>query len=55
MKPEQETVTLIGEQGDVIGRKGRVKIELTVREKVLRSLRIGGRAVTVLGGEMYVT
>ena len=55
MKPEQETVILIGEQGDVIGRKGRVKIELTVREKVLRSLRIGGRAVTVLGGEMYVT
>ena len=55
LKTEQEIVTLIGEQGDVIGRKGRVKIELTVREKQLRSVRIGGRAVTVLNGEMYVS
>jgi trans-2,3-dihydro-3-hydroxyanthranilate isomerase len=50
-----ETVTIIGEQGDAIGRKGRVIIQMTVQEKKVTSLKIGGRAVTVLDGEMMVT
>jgi len=55
LKPTGDTITLMGEQGDVIGRKGRVIIELKVREKEILSVRIGGRAVTVLNGEMVVS
>jgi len=42
----------IGEQGDIMGRKGRVTIEVTHKDRKVRSLRIGGRAVTVLKGEL---
>ena len=49
-----ETVTFIGEQGDAIGRKGRVAIHITVRGSDVTSLKIGGRAVTVLDSEMRI-
>jgi trans-2,3-dihydro-3-hydroxyanthranilate isomerase len=43
-----------GEQGDAIGRKGRVSVELIVEDGKPCSVRIGGNAVTVLEGEMVV-
>ena len=45
-------VTLTGEQGDAVGRKGRVAIKLAVRGSEVISLEVGGRAVTSLKGEM---
>ena len=43
-----------GEQGDAIGRRGRVRVELSVDENKPTSVRIGGSAVVVLEGEMLV-
>jgi trans-2,3-dihydro-3-hydroxyanthranilate isomerase len=43
-----------GEQGDAIGRKGRVKVELNVENDQPVSVRVGGNAVTVLEGEMII-
>ncbi len=47
-------VSLIGEQGDAIGRKGRVTIRLGVQGTRVTSVEIGGRAVTILSGEMLI-
>jgi trans-2,3-dihydro-3-hydroxyanthranilate isomerase len=47
-------VTLIGEQGDAIGRKGRVVIQLRVAGDRVESVQIGGRAVTVIDGDMVI-
>lgn len=52
LKPVDSVVTIIGEQGDVIGRKGRVTIQLNVRATEVTAVRIGGRAVTIFDGEM---
>lgn len=49
-----QMLTLIGEQGDVIGRRGRVQIQLTVQGGRVASVRIGGRAVTIFSGEMVL-
>jgi PhzF family phenazine biosynthesis protein len=46
-------VTLTGEQGDVIGRKGRVAIRLVVKGSEVVALEVGGRAVTSFRGEMF--
>ncbi|MBI1804413.1 MAG: PhzF family phenazine biosynthesis protein [Ignavibacteria bacterium] len=43
-----------GEQGDAIGRRGRVTVELNVEDNKPTSVKIGGNAVTVLEGEMLV-
>jgi PhzF family phenazine biosynthesis protein len=43
-----------GEQGDAIGRKGRVMVELEVDGNKPASVRIGGTAVTVMEGEMII-
>ncbi len=43
-----------GEQGDAIGRKGRVAVDLVTEENKPVSVRIGGNAVTVLRGEMIL-
>ncbi len=43
-----------GEQGDAMGRRGRVRVELVVAEGKPASVRIGGNAVTVLEGEMLL-
>ncbi len=54
----QETgpvIMLTGEQGDPIGRKGRVAVRLTVDNDRVTAVAIGGRAVTVLEGDMRVT
>lgn len=49
-----DCVSIVGEQGDIIGRKGRVSVQLRVRGKQVVNLKIGGRAVTVLDGEMLL-
>jgi trans-2,3-dihydro-3-hydroxyanthranilate isomerase len=49
------TLTIIGEQGDPIGRKGRVTIRLGVAGTQVTSVQIGGRAVTVLDGELLLS
>ncbi|HTY00569.1 MAG TPA: PhzF family phenazine biosynthesis isomerase [Bacteroidota bacterium] len=48
-------IMLTGEQGDPIGRKGRVTVRLNVDNDRVTAVAIGGRAVTVLEGEMRVT
>ncbi|HLB01132.1 MAG TPA: PhzF family phenazine biosynthesis protein [Bacteroidota bacterium] len=49
-----ESVTFVGEQGDAIGRRGRVKVNVAARGGKAVSVRIGGPAVTVLRGDMIV-
>jgi trans-2,3-dihydro-3-hydroxyanthranilate isomerase len=49
-----DSVTLIGEQGDVIGRRGRVSVQMRVEGRRAISLYIGGTAVTVLDSEMLL-
>lgn len=46
--------TFQGEQGDAIGRRGRVAVELSVEGSKPVSVKIGGNAVTVLEGEMVL-
>jgi trans-2,3-dihydro-3-hydroxyanthranilate isomerase len=43
-----------GEQGDAIGRRGRVRVELSVENDRPQSVRIGGTAVTILEGDMLI-
>lgn len=49
------TYRIVGEQGDAIGRKGRVLIEVEVKYQRVHSATIGGQAVTVLQGEMVIS
>lgn len=49
-----EHLTLVGEQGDVVGRRGRVTVRLKAREGKVTAVSIGGRAVTILSGEMIL-
>jgi PhzF family phenazine biosynthesis protein len=43
-----------GEQGDAMGRRGRVSIELNVDDQKPVSVKVGGNAVTILEGEMLI-
>jgi trans-2,3-dihydro-3-hydroxyanthranilate isomerase len=54
LEPAGEDMTVIGEQGDAIGRQGRVHIRMKVAGDRVTSVRIGGRAVTVLHGELVI-
>jgi PhzF family phenazine biosynthesis protein len=49
-----ESLTIVGEQGDAIGRKGRVRIHLAVAGNCVESVKISGTAVTVIDGTMLV-
>ena len=51
---DADVVTIIGEQGDVVGRKGRVSIQLRVHDDRVTSVSIGGRAITIFGGDMVI-
>lgn len=51
---EEKFLTVIAEQGDAIGRKGRVKVRLVRKAGVATAVSIGGRAVTVLDAEMLI-
>lgn len=55
LQPTGGTLTIVGEQGDAIGRKGRVTIRLSVEGTQVTALHIGGRAVTILDGEMQLS
>jgi len=43
------------EQGDSIGRKGRVQVRVEIDESMQPTIRIGGYAITVMEGEMLVS
>jgi PhzF family phenazine biosynthesis protein len=49
-----ETLTIVGEQGDAIGRRGRVRIHLGITGDRVESVRISGTAVTVIDGTMRI-
>jgi trans-2,3-dihydro-3-hydroxyanthranilate isomerase len=51
---EEKLIAITTEQGDAIGRKGRVRVRLSVRGGQVTAVSIGGRAVTVLDGEMLI-
>lgn len=51
---EEKVLTIIAEQGDAIGRKGRVRVRLSSHDNAVTSVSIGGRAVTVFNGTMRV-
>jgi PhzF family phenazine biosynthesis protein len=51
---KERLVTITTEQGDAIGRKGRVRVRLSVRGGRVAAVSIGGRAVTVFDGEMLI-
>jgi PhzF family phenazine biosynthesis protein len=53
-EPVNGVVDVTGEQGDVIGRPGRVRIRIGVEGDHVTSVEIAGRAVTVLRGTMQV-
>ena len=55
VEPSGEKVTLVGEQGDAIGRRGRVLIKLTTAADRVLTIQVGGRAVVVLEGELTVS
>lgn len=54
IKPLDGRCVFQGEQGDGIGRKGRVMVELDVDDEKPVSVKIGGRAVTVFEGELLL-
>jgi trans-2,3-dihydro-3-hydroxyanthranilate isomerase len=54
VEPVNGVAHVIGEQGDVIGRKGRVSVRVTVEGTQVTGVHIGGRAVTVVEGEMMI-
>jgi len=43
-----------GEQGDAIGRRGRVTVELRVENERPVGVKVGGNAVTILEGDMVI-
>jgi predicted PhzF superfamily epimerase YddE/YHI9 len=47
-------IEMVGEQGDVMGRPGRVKVEVQVARGKPKSVAIVGNAVTVLEGTLRV-
>ncbi len=49
-----DVLTIIGEQGDAIGRKGRVRIHLGLAGSRVESVTISGTAVTVIDGTILV-
>jgi len=54
VKPQGESASIIGEQGDAIGRRGRVRITLEIAGGKVSQVEISGRAVTVFTTEMRV-
>jgi PhzF family phenazine biosynthesis protein len=54
IKTQGGSVSIIGEQGDAIGRRGRVKITLEIAGGKVSKVEISGRAVTVFTTEMRV-
>jgi PhzF family phenazine biosynthesis protein len=51
---KEGTATYVAEQGDSIGRKGRVKATLETIEQKVSSVYISGSAITIFSGEMLI-
>jgi len=47
LKPVSGKCLAIGEQGDVLGRKGRVSVEIQLDKQSVKTVRIAGEAVTI--------
>lgn len=54
VRGDGERCVLQGEQGDAMGRRGRVAVELFLKDEKPASVMVGGGAVTVLEGEMLL-
>lgn len=54
VRGENGPVSIKTEQGDVIGRKGRIEVQMEITDSLATSLRIGGTAVTVMRGELVL-
>jgi PhzF family phenazine biosynthesis protein len=54
LKPRDGRCLFQAEQGDAIGRRARIRVEMTLEEGRASSVKIGGNAVTVMRGEMIV-
>jgi PhzF family phenazine biosynthesis protein len=54
LHPEGTLASFTAEQGDGMGRPGRLSVELQVHDGVIARVRVGGSAVTVLAGSIAV-
>jgi PhzF family phenazine biosynthesis protein len=54
LHPEDGRCVVQAEQGDAVGRRGRLTVELTLDGTHPAAVRVGGTAVTVLDGEMLL-
>lgn len=54
LEPVGGVATYIAEQGDVLNRKGRVNVTLSVENGKVQSIKIGGYAVTVFETEILI-
>jgi PhzF family phenazine biosynthesis protein len=54
LRSQSENLSVVGEQGDAIGRRGRVRIGLGLSGGRVSKLEISGRAVTVFTTEMRI-
>ncbi len=54
LTPVNGVATYIAEQGDVLGRKGRINVTLSVENNKVQSIKIGGYAVTVFETDILI-
>ena len=54
LRTEGALATFTAEQGDGLGRPGRLRVEIQVRAGTVARVRVGGSAVTVLAGSIAV-
>ncbi len=54
LKPQDGLCTFIAEQGDAIGRPGRINVELHIEDNKPQSVRIGGNAITAMEGNVTI-
>ncbi len=54
LEPLDGVATYIAEQGDVLGRKGRINVTLSVENDKAKSVKIGGYAVTIFETDMLI-
>ncbi len=54
LKCDDDRCVFQGEQGDAVGRRGRVMVDMRLDNNTPSTVRIGGTAVTVLDGNMIV-
>jgi trans-2,3-dihydro-3-hydroxyanthranilate isomerase len=52
IQPQGNVVSLVGEQGEVINRPSRVRVEVALRGNMPHQVRVGGETVTVIQGHI---